>query len=39
MNYGSLQPETITSNQEKKFVAAVKKKKMEQTICNIFIVV
>jgi hypothetical protein len=38
--YGSLQPETIkTSSQEKTFVAAVRKKKRQQTISDIFVVV
>jgi hypothetical protein len=38
--YGSLQPETLkASSQEKKFVAVVRKKKREQTISVIFIVV
>jgi hypothetical protein len=40
MKYGSLQPETMTtSNQEEKFVAAVKKKKRIQKVCDIFIVI
>jgi hypothetical protein len=38
--YGSLEPETIkASSQEKKCVATVRKKKREQTISVIFIVV
>jgi hypothetical protein len=38
LKYGFLEPETMTtSSQEKKFVAAIRKKKREQTICDIFV--